>query len=317
MLRIHFTGADWERTRLARRADPMWELALSVHQLWERKPMPLLDGWKQRVSHTLRPGGAQRAEASLTLALSPPRGYFPDFLTPVEAEDGFEAGLDAILSTPKARLSKEIGLLGTPGRAVAEVARGSVGALGRSLRGYFDAALAPVWDLVCGAVEEDLRLRTRQLAVGGWGRVFAHLHPAARFAGGVLEIGVWGRAEDSDLHLDGRGLVLIPSYFKEQRQLMVLADPGLPPVLVYPISHVPVAPSARALTALLGRNRAAVLESAVLGATTSEVARRVGISLPAASKHLQVLRAAGLVSSVRERNAVCHIVTTLGRSLLG
>jgi DNA-binding transcriptional ArsR family regulator len=100
-----------------------------------------------------------------------------------------------------------------------------------------------------------------------------------------------------------------------------------------PILHVPVTLDAGALRglwdppggatgrssldALLGRTRAAVLDAVAAGpCTTSELARRAGVSVPSASEHAAVLRDADLIDTRRVGKAVRHAVTTLGASLL-
>ncbi|MFF4052374.1 winged helix-turn-helix domain-containing protein [Streptomyces chartreusis] len=105
---------------------------------------------------------------------------------------------------------------------------------------------------------------------------------------------------DRDLSLGGRGLRLIPSYFC-RRTPIALADPELRPVLVYPIDHSTVRPSAdpsgtkpQALSALLGRTRARTLAALHDTATTGELARRLRISPASASQHVHVLAAANL-----------------------
>ncbi|MFF1646658.1 hypothetical protein [Streptomyces sp. NPDC058240] len=79
---------------------------------------------------------------------------------------------------------------------------------------------------------------------------------------------------DQEVHLRGRGLLLIPSYFCH-RTPVALADDSLPPTLVYParIADPPSATlttSARArleaLARLLGHTPAAVLESPTVAA---------------------------------------------------
>ncbi|GAA1629382.1 ArsR family transcriptional regulator [Catellatospora bangladeshensis] len=338
MLRIHFTGADLAATRIAAEPDPLWELSLSMHQLRLRDSNPFLAGWKHEITRRLHPGSRERRAVALPFALNPPRGYFPDFLTPYESVGGFEAGLDAVLGTPKRRLRREIDQLAGASadtRPLIEgIGRGSpedLDALGASLRRYHDLALAPVWDQVTEAIRRDRALRARQLVDGGLAAVLGRLHPQVRYADGVLEVGVYGRSTDRDVHLEGRGLLLIPSYFKETRQLMVLADAELPPVLVYPVdptaritAEAAVWGTANAhrdapsgpLTALMGRTRALVLEAVATGGTTSVLARRLGLTVPAASKHLAVLRNCGLVLSTRDRNTVHHDLTPLGRALL-
>jgi hypothetical protein len=127
---------------------------------------------------------------------------------------------------------------------------------------------------------------------------------------------------DRDLRLDGRGLLLVPSVFCWQTPI-TLTDPDLPPVLVYPVARsyrwwLPqqTGPEPRTLARLLGHGRAVVLRALEDGCTTSEVARRVGVTPATASEHVGILREAGLAASVRDRNTVLHVLTPLGASLL-
>ncbi|MEV6940453.1 winged helix-turn-helix domain-containing protein [Streptomyces sp. NPDC051172] len=124
----------------------------------------------------------------------------------------------------------------------------------------------------------------------------------------------------ASLHLEGRGLLLLPSYFCWRRPT-ALADPALGPVLVYPVTARPldsITLKDNGLDRLLGRTRASVLtEVARAGPrTTSEVASAVGIALPSASYQLAVLRDGGLVASRREGQYVRHSVTLMGHRLL-
>lgn len=327
MLRIRFTGRDLAQTRIAPTADPMWELALSMHQLRLPSQNAFLEGWKQQTARGMQPHSPLRGAVALALALNPPRGYFPDFLTPYDGVFGLESGMEAMTSTDPARLDHEISQLTVTERAVAPAVEdlrsgraAAVQALETSMRRYYDAAVAPVWDRITAAVEADRARRMRDLADGGWAKVLDNLHPDARFREDTLEIDRWGYpSEDTELDLQGRGLLIIPSYFKEERQLMLLADMALPPVLLYPIdqaARLTVHTGHEQLASLIGRTRARVLESTVSGGSTSTIAARLDISLPAASKHLDVLRRAGLVHSNRTRNTVNHLTTALGVSLL-
>lgn len=204
---------------------------------------------------------------------------------------------------------------------VADLAAGDVTALrqlGAGLRLYHRLAILPLWNAIRSAFDADRTLRSRRLLNQGLAALLNDLHPTARFDGGMLTIS--GYIVERDLHLDGRGLLLVPCYFKRQDKPMVLADPLLPPVLVYSVHpHARVlstAAAAGSLAALLGGTRAAILLLAAEGGTTSEVAHRLGISVPSASRHLAVLRSSGLVTSARDRNAVHHTLTPLGLALL-
>ena len=69
------------------------------------------------------------------------------------------------------------------------------------------------------------------LSESGWEAVFAALHPSARWSYPVLELAY---PAEHDIHPEGRGLILQPSFFCRQAPV-TLRDPELPPVLVYPI----------------------------------------------------------------------------------
>ncbi|MDQ7904361.1 winged helix-turn-helix domain-containing protein [Phytohabitans sp. ZYX-F-186] len=132
--------------------------------------------------------------------------------------------------------------------------------------------------------------------------------------------------EDYDLHLGGRGLLLVPSFFC-WRTPVTLINPELPPVLVYPVERDPhwlghhpgktPACGDRAVAALLGSTRAAVLDTVGRApATTKEIAHRLRISAPSASEHATILRGAGLIATRRSGNTVLHSLTPTGAALL-
>jgi DNA-binding transcriptional ArsR family regulator len=321
MLRFHFTSDDLARVRIAPGPDPMWEVLLSAHVVNQRSGTLLFGRWRERVVTGLPPA------ARMLLRLTPPRGYSPDFLTPVTGTDSFETGLDAVLSTPRARLRNDISVLARghkPHLWMRDLADGSAPALrglGVAMRSYYEQAVGPYWSGIRAAVDIDRAARTRAWVEGGTEHALRTLHPSVRWEHPVLSVST---AADRDVHLAGRGLLIIPSYFCA-RAPITLADAELPPVLIYPIVHEPTAADrsfeartdgGRQLTALLGRTRAAVLRALGTGATTSEIAHRLAISPASASEHATVLRNAGLIASGRERNTVIHALTPLGRTLL-
>ncbi|WP_203753934.1 ArsR/SmtB family transcription factor [Catellatospora bangladeshensis] len=305
----------------------MWELALSMHHLRYRNPPVALAPWKQRLAGLLQPQSPLRTDIDLLLAVNPAVGYFPDLLTPSQSRDGFEHGVQAVLATSKRRLGEEITRVARPASAQDRVAMEdlrsgrttAVRALGTGLRQYKRIALDPYWDRLVTAFDADRVARARQLLSDGLGPFLSHLHPTARFRDAVLHITNSGTSPvERDLHLAGRGLTLIPSYFKRAASLMVLADESLPPVLVYPIDRdLKMMAAARhsPLARLLGETRARVLEC-VEGLSTSEIAARLTLSPPAVSRHLTALRNAGLVAASRYHNSVVHTPTPLGRTLL-
>jgi DNA-binding transcriptional ArsR family regulator len=74
-------------------------------------------------------------------------------------------------------------------------------------------------------------------------------------------------------------------------------------------------PQSDALARLLGRTRAALLESLAEPASTHTLARRHGLAPSTVSEHLSALRDARLVTSRRQRHAVMYQQTRLGMAL--
>jgi DNA-binding transcriptional ArsR family regulator len=331
VLRMVFSNEDVGRIRIAPAADPVWELILSLHLMQENDQA--IAGWRRDVATRLRRADGH-SRLRLLVALNPPRGYFPDFLTPYDSFFGFAAGLDAIRSTPAALLRRDVTLLAADNAlpsSAAALACGDGEVLGQltgSMRYYQRFAITPYWTRIQAAVAADRTQRARALLDIGTEGLLASLHPAVRWESGALEVPDY--PADREVQLDGRGLLLVPSFFCA-RVPVALADPALPPVLVYPVDRLgglssAPDPAARfesssesgreALAALLGRTRAAVLETVGDGCSTGAVARRLRISPAAASQHATVLRNAGLLVSRRDRNTVVHMLTPLGRAVL-
>ncbi|MER7465091.1 helix-turn-helix domain-containing protein [Streptomyces sp. NPDC097981] len=343
MLRIHFTGVDLARVRMAGRPDALWETILSFHRLRDRRDARLFGEWRTETRSRLN------SETRLLGALIPSRGYFPDFLTPVEGQYGWDVGLDALRGIRPERMRSELALLGAGtgvGAAFGMPSAVSGGAdtlvprrlrdfmeggtkhiprLLGELRGYHRAAVEPYWTHIQAQIEAERAARGRALLDGGADELLASLPPMLRWRAPVLECDY---PVDRDVRLRGRGLLLQPSFFC-RKTAVTLHDPELPPVLVYPAAaQLASAPTGaesirpleeqrqRTLGKLVGHTRSVVLRAIGDGATTSELARRAGVSLASASQHACVMREAGLVTTLRRGNAVLHTVTPLGAALL-
>ena len=325
MFRIHFTTADLLRTRIARGPDPMWEIVLSLHTLRTRGSEVTLGRWRRYAVGSVPHGPLWRL-----LELSPPLGYFPDFLTPPGGDQSLDEQLDVALSTPLPQLSAQIRHLAAPGRfrtgvrptrwlrAVERGEADTMGALGEGVRTYHRAGLAPFWSSIVAAVSADRTARAEQYAVGGLDQLLSTLHPRVRWRPPVLEV---LDLYAPDLHLGGRGLLLQPSYFCAETPTK-LREEGDRPVLIHPITRPPTGlmledPNAEhPAAALLGRTRAAALAATTGGCTTSDLARRCGIAISTASHQATVLRESGLVQTRRVGGSVVHEITDLGRRLL-
>ncbi|AJC55491.1 winged helix-turn-helix domain-containing protein [Streptomyces sp. 769] len=193
----------------------------------------------------------------------------------------------------------------------------------RDLEEFHAHAVAPYWAAIARALHADRTARGQIMLSDGVGKLLGTLHPAIRWTPPVLEIPGTG----DDVKLESDGLVLAPSLFLAGRPPTLLGDgdDACQVTLVYPTpAHSdwaetlwePKECADHALHALVGRTRAAVLESLTRSRTTTEVGESVGISSAAASQHTSVLRAAGLITTVRTFNKVQHTLTPLGGALL-
>ena len=360
MLKIFFSAEDVTRITVLPEPDPIWEIVLSMFRLRGRNLDPALSAWRTAALTRLRRrqlsrpdvaprdatppdaappedtrSGSRPAKAvpelsrdlALVFALLPVSGYFADFLTPSESVGAdLDTGLEAIRSTPARLLRTDLDLLAAANTlppAVSGLTRGDsavMTAVTDAMRSYHEAVLAPMWTRVTGAFEAE-RTRLGRVALdGGTVGLLDSLSPSMRWRDGVLHVTY---PVDQELHLAGRGLTLVPSYFC-WRYPVTLRDPDRRPVLVYPINRPHGWVSADGaendpgthLGALVGRNRAAVLAAIGGGCSTSDLARRAGVSIAAASQHATVLRNAGLLTSHRHRHAMVHMLTPLGQAML-
>ncbi|WP_086785916.1 helix-turn-helix domain-containing protein [Streptomyces caniscabiei] len=330
MLRVHFSDADLARTRLSATPNPFWEIVASLHRFQTRQGRWAYAEWFRTVRHRLREKKLDRALHTLLLPLLPRASYFPDFLTPFEASDGFDAGLEAVLATPASRVLEELDMLdrvvGAPSWAPRLAEARPRQELVRVLRAYYEVAIAPYGEQMQSRIETERAMRCRGMLDGGVEGMLAGLGPTMCWEAPVLRVD-YHPAVDRDLHLGGRGMLFVPSYFCWHRPVG-LADPELPQVLMYPLLHEqPSASSPRgrrvlddspeaSLTTLLGQTRATALWASAAGATTGEIARAAGVSASSASRHASALRDAGLITSSRHATTVLHTLTPVGASVL-
>ncbi|MFE9391605.1 winged helix-turn-helix domain-containing protein [Streptomyces sp. NPDC006784] len=325
MLRIDFGTDDLNRLRLATDSDFMWDVVLSLQLLQNRHSALIFDPWRQQVRERLARSGLLRTTRAL-MELCPCAPYFPDFLTPGRGDPDPDAGLDAVLSTPRRRLGQEIAKLHKDrpmpmgARRLAEGGSDVLHRLGAAIRRYHAVAVAPYKAAVDRAVGSDRSARAGSALTTGAEGLLASYQPELTWRDGRIECGY---PFSRSLRLNGRPLTLIPSFFCT-RWPITLAAPEFPPVLVYPILPVPgwlaeadqdPGPEAR-LHRLLGLTRTLVLELLGRPMSTSGIAATLVLSPASASRHAAVLREAGLVSSFRDGHRVLHRRTALGEALL-
>ncbi|MFJ9105667.1 ArsR/SmtB family transcription factor [Streptomyces sp. NPDC102405] len=319
MLRIHFTEVDLARVRVASEPDPMWEVLSTLHRLQSRGGRWQFAAWHRTVRADLDEAGLARPVRKALFPLYALGPYLPDFLTPPESECGITAALEGIQRMPRRDVSAELRLLNRVSPVPSWALRLDEGSERREftelIRRYHEVAVAPFSERVASAIVAHRALLARTLMTRGVEGLLSNLGPGFCWHPPVLKVNY---RTDRDLHLLGRGIRIVPTYFSWGTPV-ALANADLPPVLSYPINH-PVVPDESLehvpLGALLGGTRARVLRCVADGLTTGELAQVVGVSPSAASRHTSVLRDAGLTTSQQIGSTVLHTLTPLGAALL-
>lgn len=306
---------------------PLAETIFSLTLIRRRCDPPVaLCGWRERVVRNMSPQMRPLAQ------LFPPGTFGVDLWSLTGPLRTIDEGVQAILAIPADQLRAEIEHTarwrGLPASAWDTTASGSPARqeLARAACVSYQALVEPFWDNVRAHLHAERLVRGRVLLEGGVDGLLSTLSPRVRWRSPVLEVLL--PDEEADLHLQGRGLALVPSMFVGERPVFLenLSDRAASPRLIFPAARDPLAAANLwsgpdrgdgPLGALIGRTRAAALRRIGDNAcTTTELGNDLGISVAAASQHATVLRRNGLITTRREGGAVLHCLTTLGEQLL-
>ena len=319
MLTYAFSVDDLARTRFA--ISPMFELVgglrnlrdpgrAAMHVPWIRTALPI----------------AYELGMEPWLALLPPRGYVPDFISPPPTTPlaTFEEELELVRATPVKQIRLELEIVARRNATSPAIERmrdhprREVNRLCELFGAFWERAIEPHWPRIHSLLEADLRHRSRRLTEGGPVRLFEDLHPDVAWRGDRLEIEMgW----TDTVELGGQGLLLLPSALEGSRPVAV-ADPPWQPTLIYPSRGLALLwePGAsagpQALAALLGRTRADLLAALSAPRSTTELARSLGLSPGGVSQHLAVLRRTGLVEGDRHGRSVLYLRTAAADRLV-
>ncbi|WP_240981841.1 MULTISPECIES: helix-turn-helix domain-containing protein [unclassified Streptomyces] len=303
----------------------MWEVAPSFRLLTSKTPHPVHRPWVEQVRPRVVAAGLDRGWLA---ELVGPSAYVPDFLNPAPAGPAPTAAdeWNAVAATPVERVRRDLDHLarhqGRLGPRLSDLHADPAARLPKvahELETYWEVALAPYWARIRAVLDADVFHRARTLAEYGSGRLFDDLHTSVSWDDNALTLG--RRKRGTPRRSAGAGLLLIPSAFTGPG-LRTRVRPPDPPQLAYPARGVGAlwetrpATGAGALTAVLGRSRTLLLTELGSPASTTELARRTGLSPAGVSRCLTALRDAGLVSAHRAGRSVLYARTAAARALL-
>ena len=302
---------------------PVWETMTALRVLLEPHRRSYHLPWLDLVRPDL-----DRLDLWPLLVLSPRNGWTPDFLSPAPGGPGTDIAdqLAQVRATAPEQVAREVrrSLTERSGEPAPDAAWrllddpvATRGVLADVLEQCWQLLIAPHWPRLWDLLQADVLYRTQRLGDYGLERMLDDLDPRARWTGHTIVID----APTASRHrLDGAGLLLMPSVFVWP-DLAAVIDPPAQPTLVYPARGIAElwqpAPTRHsdALARLLGRTRAALLESLAEPTSTHTLARRHGLAPSTASEHLAALHDAGLVTRRRHRHAVLYQQTPLGTEL--
>lgn len=354
-MRIHIGGQSSGRVRFT--ASPLAELTAMLHVLAEPGHHPQFAGWAGDVWAGLRPELAERLREAEFLW----RSSRADFLVPARPRPTLAEELDDVdriddetyvtaalittcgsnrvhfagpspiadatareraldLAQARGALQEAFAqrLLADPAAVRARVRH----TLEQCAEAFFDAA----WTGVAVQLATDLRLKNDLLKRQGIEAALASVSSAVTLTPDGNSI-IVDKLQDNATAAHGTGVTFLPSVFGRPHLVAVHA-PGWQPVLQYPVAEPsPSEPLSLEtvtlrLEALAHPVRLRLLRTLARGPhTTGELAHAWELSPPEVSRHLAVLRRAGLLTARRQGRYVRYTVnlpdlTALGADLL-
>ncbi len=313
MVAIGMSAGSVAQVRFA--ISSLWEVVASLRVLRDPGGHAVHSSWVRRVQPELHRRGLIGGPSSLLWELVPrePR-YLPDFLTPLPTglTTSLAAELSVFMAQPSDVVRSDLASYGVtpvlrplyedPARGLAELAA--------EIEAYWEIAVAADWPRIQALLEGDILGRARQSAEHGTAAMLNSLHERVRWEDGALSVRQPHCTAES--LSDGGGLTLVPSVFVWPTVLTV--STGAMPQIAYPARGLAILwenrpDAADSLAAIVGRNRARLLIEMATPVSTTELARRTGITAGGVSQHLAMLRAAGLVATHRHGRSVLNART--------
>jgi DNA-binding transcriptional ArsR family regulator len=266
-----------------------------------------------------------RQSLELLTAVTPHGKYIPDFITPIldtpihdPRPADLDEAMDRIVATDPARIRDELdhmvemnehlSALPLAAKDLYEDPERYVPRLIDEMLVYWRLVVEPVWDRVFALCADDVGYRMQQVADGGIERVLNTVSSQVSYHDDVITV---DKRYECRHDLTGSGLMMMPCAFAWPNTTVACCHSDRA-CITYPPRGLGLAWEDRddstsdALGALVGRTRALMLDALALPLTTTHLAEKLGLSAAAVSQHLQVLKAAALVTSRRHGRLVLY-----------
>jgi DNA-binding transcriptional ArsR family regulator len=324
---ISLDVADLAGTRFA--VSPLSETVRALQLLARPEPTAVNRPWAAWARRELRerPLRVPRLWPLLINGLP----YYPEFLVPAPASrwPSFSDELDQLVAAPagpvRASLRRVFGDGPWPASATELYERPTLDLIAAELAECHDRLIAPHWQRIRSVLDADIAYRTGLLASGGARALFGDMHPDISWSAGTLTLADTDTgAETVRVQLGPDGLVIMPSVFVWPNVSVGRAT-STQTGLLYPARGAATVwhaikdheASGTSAESLLGATRARLLSSLRSPATTTALARALGVTPSAVSQQLAFLHRGGLLDRQRSGRGVLYQASDLGLALLG
>lgn len=302
---------------------PLAEAAEALYMLHSGRVPPSHQGWFEAARPAIK-----KQDNEVLQAVLPARGDLAHvfLLGARDATTTINDQLRMVAEYPPDRLTAELGQIWQgvePPPAVPRLLAAKAAGmrqLAELLGAFWTAAIEPYWHRMRALLDADVAYRASRMTEGGIAAMVSDLHPALAPADTAFEV---RSSCSTEYDLTGQGLLLVPSVFAWPWLYIDVGHPD-PPSLTYGARGVgtlwetstPREVEDDALTAMLGRSRAAILENLAVPRTTTDLARKLGQSPATTSAHLAILRRCGMVTSWPAGRRVFYQRTPLATSVM-
>ena len=317
LLRLSSTALS--RSRFA--ISPLAETLGCLFALQRGYSEPWIKPWVTRNRASFREWLAGNEVAGGLVPLLAATKRWPDYVG-IPPLDGVRTRLDDELAMVAAHTDEEVAAMTAPAVAAswepADTGWLRLRGLGQRVAAVIEEGWArfvePDWPQRRAILERDIMYRAGLLAAFGWRHAISDMAKKLEWVG--EDAILFSHQDYPDVWIGEDGLIFVP-YTAGGGQWTCERPPNY--ALVYPAWGVAAGlpgPGTDPASRLLGPGRARVLRELARPATSSQLARVLGISLGTVSAHLAVLRDSGAIAGSRAgRNVVYHL-TARGESLL-